>query len=292
MSPATSYIDWMRGGRLSSYVRALHAQGPLGFVESAQPAGDMSDPPVDDLVLIQAMSPGMRQTSDLGAGRFSDVAPFGALLAMPPGVATAVHVDNPHVIRTIAFPAAWCRDTLAELRPRGDPFDFERFHTGHVVAPELRRLFDLSFAAADRPDTASRLFQEGMGLAMLAEMARLIDAAPPPRVGGLARWQERRAIDFLRSHLAEEVSLERIATEARLSPFHFARMFKVSTGLPPAAYQRRLRLEEAQRLLLETDLPITEIALRIGYETPQAFARMFRAATGASPSDWRRERRG
>jgi len=106
---------------------------------------------------------------------------------------------------------------------------------------------------------------------------------------GLAKWQERRAAEYLADNLAEDVSLEILAGVAGLSTFHFARMFKQSTGLPPHAYLRRLRSERAKELLATTKLSVGEIATVVGYETPQAFARMFRAETGASPSEYRRE---
>lgn len=109
--------------------------------------------------------------------------------------------------------------------------------------------------------------------------------------GGLAPWQERRTVEYLRSTLAEDVTLDRLAEIANLSSFHFARMFRLSTGLPPFAYQRRLRCERARELLVETDLPITEIAAQVGYDTPQAFARMFRGEAGMSPSAYRQEHR-
>jgi len=114
---------------------------------------------------------------------------------------------------------------------------------------------------------------------------------PVPVRGGLAGWQERRATEYLASHMAEDVTLDALAGVAGLSTFHFARQFKQSTGLPPHAYLRRLRCGRAKDLLIATDLSITEIAAKVGYETPQAFARMFRAETGASPSDYRRGRR-
>lgn len=109
--------------------------------------------------------------------------------------------------------------------------------------------------------------------------------------GGLAPWQRQRAIEHLRAHLGARISLERLACLVHLSRFHFARQFKVSTGLPPHAYLRRLRCEEARRLLETTNLPVTEIAFTVGYESSQALARMFRAEVGASPGEYRRERR-
>jgi len=286
-----SFADWMRGGRLNPYMRALHSVGTLSFVEAAQPAGDMSDPPTSDLVLVRTVSPGMRQRSNLGSGSFVDTAPSGGLFAIAPGVATDIIVDTPHVIRIAAFAADDWRETLEELRPGRDPFDFGRFHAGHVVAPELNQLFDLAFAAADRCDPTSRLFSDGAAMAMIAEMARIADNMPATRqLGGLAPWQVRRVDSYLRAHLAEDVAIADLAAEARLSPFHFARQFKTSMGLPPAAYQRRLRLEKAQQLLANTDQSITEIAMEVGYDNPQSLARLFRAEIGTTPGDWRRER--
>jgi AraC-like DNA-binding protein len=107
---------------------------------------------------------------------------------------------------------------------------------------------------------------------------------------GLAPWQQRRATEYLADHLSAAVTLTDIAQTAGLSAFHFARMFKKSTGSPPHAYQRRLRCQKAKELLTLTDLGVGDIAAAVGYDTPQAFARMFRSEVGVSPSEYRRER--
>lgn len=106
--------------------------------------------------------------------------------------------------------------------------------------------------------------------------------------GGLAPWQVRRCTDFLHEHAAENVGLEQLAALIGLSPFHFARAFKHSTGLPPHRYQLNLRIAHAKALLEETDAPVTDIAFKVGYESSQALARLFRREVGMSPSDYRR----
>lgn len=148
------------------------------------------------------------------------------------------------------------------------------------------------FAELDAGSRPSQLLWSTAGTAFAMRLLRLGEAHEQTRRrGGLAPWQQRRATEYLADHLAESISLRQLADTTGLSPFHFARMFRQSTGLPPHAYQRRLRCERARELLASTELSVGEISAAVGYDTPQAFARMFRAATGASPTRHRREQR-
>lgn len=106
--------------------------------------------------------------------------------------------------------------------------------------------------------------------------------------GGLAPWAERRCLELLRARFAEDISLDELAAEVRLSPFHFARMFKQSVGVPPRVYLTQLRMERACELLEMTDLPVTEIAHEVGYSSNQVLARVFVKHRHMSPSDYRR----
>ncbi|HEY1403905.1 MAG TPA: helix-turn-helix domain-containing protein, partial [Pyrinomonadaceae bacterium] len=69
---------------------------------------------------------------------------------------------------------------------------------------------------------------------------------------GLIDRRIRRAVELMHSNLAEELPLEELAAAAYLSPFHFARLFKKLTGLPPHAYLAALRIERARTLLATT----------------------------------------
>ena len=78
-----------------------------------------------------------------------------------------------------------------------------------------------------------------------------------------------------------------LAEAAHLSSFHFHRVYRALTGETPGATVLRLRLLHALKLLADPAQPVTEAALAVGYETPQAFARAFRQAYGASPTELR-----
>lgn len=98
------------------------------------------------------------------------------------------------------------------------------------------------------------------------------------------------ALSELERDYLDEVSLPAIAARACVSERHFRRLFKELYGVPPLAWVLELRLREAARLLLETSLPVTEVALRSGFGDSNYLARQFRARHGESPREYRRRR--
>lgn len=95
------------------------------------------------------------------------------------------------------------------------------------------------------------------------------------------------AIYFIESHSNEELSLQKIAKSAYLSPFHFLRIFKKEMGLTPHQYLIRTRLRRAIHFLRDTSLPITDIAYEIGFLDLSNFVRTFHTQIGCSPRNFR-----
>jgi len=107
--------------------------------------------------------------------------------------------------------------------------------------------------------------------------------------------ERRRAVEtalWLEANSAEEIGLEAAARQARLSPFHFLRVFARVLGVTPHQYLVRTRLRRAARLLAADDRPVTEVALEVGFEDLSNFVRSFRRAAGATPGAFRRAARG
>lgn len=109
-------------------------------------------------------------------------------------------------------------------------------------------------------------------------------ASEEPIRGGLPPALARRIREYIESHIEENVSLEALASTARLSVHHFARAFKQTIGVPPHEYLLRQRVERAQKMLTQTDLPLSEIALSVGFSDHSHFARHFRRLMGMTPS--------
>ena len=117
-------------------------------------------------------------------------------------------------------------------------------------------------------------------------------SAPPDySVGGLAPRALQRVREYVEEHLSENIELETLADIAALSKWHFARAFKESVGTPPHFYLVQRRLERAQQLLAETDLPLAQIALKIGFSDQSHFSRRFRTVLGLTPRSFRRSKR-
>lgn len=100
---------------------------------------------------------------------------------------------------------------------------------------------------------------------------------------GLARYQLNRAIEYIHAHLAGDISLESLAGAAGLSPFHFARLFKRSTGLSPHQYLLRCRVERARGLLMRAKASIAEVAVEVGFCDQSHLAAHFKRVYGVSP---------
>jgi AraC-like DNA-binding protein len=100
---------------------------------------------------------------------------------------------------------------------------------------------------------------------------------------GAPAQQIARAIRWLRDHFADPLRGESLARQAQMSLSGFHQHFKAVTGLSPLQYQKRLRLQEARRLMRDEGLDAAEAAFRVGYESPSQFSREYRRMFGNSP---------
>jgi len=110
----------------------------------------------------------------------------------------------------------------------------------------------------------------------------------PAPSGELSSGALQRVRDRIEGDLAGELSLSELAREARLSRFHFSRAFRATTGLPPHRYLTERRLERAKELLRATEMPISEIALNVGFSSQAHLTNCFHRIIGITPGEFRR----
>jgi len=142
---------------------------------------------------------------------------------------------------------------------------------------------------AERPvDGDSRADVESTGGDDSMTMERLPGA---PRVdgvvGGLPGCRLRRVTQYIQDNLHQELRLAHLSALVHMSPYHFARLFKRSTGASPHRFLVRRRIEQAAALLAAQPLPIGEIARSVGFRTPSHFTTTFRRVTGITPTAYR-----
>lgn len=96
-----------------------------------------------------------------------------------------------------------------------------------------------------------------------------------------------KVIVAMHENLDQELSLEDMAEVAIMSPFHLNRVFRQLTGVPPCRFLTALRLAAAKRLLLTSDLSVTDTSLEVGYSSLGTFTRRFTELVGVSPGRFR-----
>jgi AraC family transcriptional regulator len=91
----------------------------------------------------------------------------------------------------------------------------------------------------------------------------------------------------MHARLDEDISLEALAAVACISPFHFARVFRATLGIPPHRYLAYLRIERAKLQLAQGVMSLAQVAQSALFATQANFGRAFRKATGRTPGECR-----
>lgn len=155
----------------------------------------------------------------------------------------------------------------------------------------LAQLTQYVFPLIGSRDWTGSLALDQFSLILGAHALKTYAGLPPlgaPKKGGLAPWQARRATEMIRERLDGNIHLSDMARECGLSVSHFTRAFRTTFGRSPFRWLLERRIDRAKALLVSSDLPIADIALRSGFSDQAAFTRAFGRIVGDSPGRWRR----
>lgn len=164
-------------------------------------------------------------------------------------------------------------------------------------APDLLELLGQARRAVEVDPGLAKRCLEAMSAMLTGDaapaMARALvpaaaERAAKPAKGGLAAWQLARIRSHVEAHLDATILIEDLAAVAKLSPGHFCRAFKVSTGETPHGYIMRQRIRRAQTLMLHTDDTLSQIACACGLTDQAHLTRLFRRMLNETPLIWRR----
>ena len=141
------------------------------------------------------------------------------------------------------------------------------------------------------PDNLFDLLAESWVQQALVHLTRATEGAaqaPARHRGGLTNTGRRRIEEFIRSRLADKISVADLTDIVGLGPRHFTRAFSQSFRMTPMQFILELRFEEAKRLLLASDRSVTDIAYCCGFSHAQHFTSTFRKLSGTCPTEFRR----
>jgi AraC family transcriptional regulator len=158
-----------------------------------------------------------------------------------------------------------------------------------IVDPLIRSIGMMLDAEMALEHPNPRIYAESL-LAALAVQIFSRYASPATadmRSPGGHRVQIRRAIEYINQNLERDLPLEEIAKVANMSKYHFAKSFRQVVGMPPHQYLVRMRVEKARKLLVESEMSVTEVANLVGYEDTGQFSGQFLKIVGTTPRRYR-----
>jgi AraC family transcriptional regulator len=135
--------------------------------------------------------------------------------------------------------------------------------------------------------SAGRLHLKPLGLSVFHRHAEIPSDLKPLAGKVIDSRRMSRVMAFVDQHIERNFTVADLADVACMSPAHFARSFKTTTGRSPHEFVSGIRLVLAQQMLADRHLPISDIALSVGFSSQSNFSRAFRDATGMTPRDWR-----
>jgi AraC family transcriptional regulator len=215
----------------------------------------------------------------------------GVVTVIPAGSTSRWDIHQPMKVVQLYLPQATLERISVEANMTAPVDLIER--TAHPDPTTSRLLMSAAEVLHSREPLDALFRQQTTELLATRLLATHAGSSPTfqPTTGGLSPRALRGAIERLRSDNNADVSLAALASDAGLSRFHFCRAFKESTGLSPHAWLRQRQLEQAVKMLRETDDSIASIAAALGYSSQTAFAAAFRRMTNDTPSNWRRRAR-
>ena len=227
-----------------------------------------------------------RHDAPPGAVYVTGRSPITWLEVSDPTEALEIYPDRDLVRRL----AGTLRDTLpipGEVRPSFAEPDGVVF----AVASRLRQAHLDSGAGALTDIEASTLAHLLAGhLLRRYGAGPMAHRGPTPRRGPAGELRPG-AVDvvaeYIRAHLADVITLDNLAGAVSLSPYHFARSFRATTGMTPHAFVTEHRLMVARDRLLRGDASVTAIALSVGFSNISHFRRLFRRRYGLAPAGLR-----
>jgi len=159
-----------------------------------------------------------------------------------------------------------------------------------ICDPFLEQLAFAISAESDNDAANNRLYLESLQTVLVTHLLRnhcSLSITTPSAAGKLSQGKLNLVVGYIQDHLNLNIGLTELSEMVQLSPDHFRKLFKQSTGLSPHKYLLQCRIERAKQLLANEQLAIAEIGQRVGFFDQSHFTNTFRRHTNYTPRQYR-----
>jgi len=265
----------------------------LRVIQLRQTLNEMPLGPSDNHCVILNLGAPLNLNARVGKRNFEGTVQAGEVAIIPAGIAWSTETSGSHVqnLLLLFLRPLFVKQAVQELELATSDFaltpqiGFRSKAIRHVAMSLLGEL--------NEPNVMGRQYADSLAIGLAMQMMRRYSSLKDVHLGhgGMAPHRLRKAISLIDQHLSSEeegrLGLRIVAREVGMSYFHFSRAFKQSMGMTPTNYIAERRIDFAKELIKETNLPISEIALRSGFSSQSHFTTSFRRMAGITPRAFR-----
>lgn len=246
---------------------------------------EVAQPPLTHHQILFYFRPSHRLFRTCESLRGRGLPPTGSFSVIPAGLASTWRWQGHHDVLSVFLPPGLLNRAADECAP-GQP---ECRPVFDASLPQVRSTMLALAAELASGGPGGRLCAESLAVVLAVHLVRYfggggdrVPAEPPPDDARIAA-----ALEYIRDNLTAELRLADIAEAARLSPYHFVRLFGRCMGITPHRYVIAQRVEQAKPLLRGGGLSLAQIAQRVGFSDHSHFTRHFKRLVGVPPSRYR-----
>lgn len=213
----------------------------------------------------------------------------GALILLPPGTRDRLRWEGSSERIVVSLDSSVVQEVAQQIKPALNPRFCVRWHfrdeaMQHLLA-EIGRESEAGWPLG-------ALYADLLGLALSNLLLTRHTNSPvtlPICSGGMSTRCLKSTLEYVSDNLHKDLRLGEIAAISGLSPFHFARLFRKTTGATPHQYHLAQRIRKAKEYLRFSLRPVAEIGIEVGFQNAAHFTRTFRSREGMTPTEWRAE---
>ena len=261
--------------------------GIRSFTGTRSPGGETLTEAID--ILIPGDKAALTATFTTPDGRERRVFVRSPMVSIiPPGQAHRLHCQEPADVLVLSITPSFVEQQAKAALGTEHASVCARYA---ALDPFIRQVGESLQFELRRSQMPNQAYLRPLASVMAIHLARHYSAsdAPAPSNGGLAQHKLSQVKEYIAGNLASPLLVADLAKHVHLSPFHFARLFKQSTGQPPHLYVLLQRVQVAKRLLQETDIALRDVAVRTGFRTQGHFTGVFHRYAGVTPRAYRME---